>query len=102
MKKNELRQDITPNGVNAFKLNLVSDNLSHLMGEVLTVIDASVEGERNKAMKDLIKRAFSDKQGWFSELAWKYEEEIGSGHGPHNDWEAGLVPYDQDKTYSFA
>lgn len=102
MKKSESNTSLTPIGINAFKLELVNENLSHLMGEVLTVIDASIEGERNKAMKDLIRRAFTDKQSWFGELAWKYEEEEGNSHGPLNDWEYGLVPFDQEKKYSFA
>lgn len=92
---------LTPDGRNAFKLSLVGNNLSHLLGEVLTVVDASTEGEKNKAMKDLIKRCFSDKQGWFGELAWKQQESEGEGHGPHQEWEAGLVPVDVSKKYSF-
>lgn len=86
---------------NAFTLPFVATNLSHLMGEVLTVVDASTDGDKNKAMKDLIKRAFSEKQQWFTECAWKEEEGDGEGHGPRNDWEDSLVPYDARKNFSF-
>lgn len=84
----------TPDGKNAFKLGLVADNLNHLMGEVLTVVDAAVEGERNKAIKDLIRRAFSDKHQWFCELAWKEQEPEGAAHSPVQAWESSLVPFD--------
>lgn len=61
----------TTDGLNAFKLDFVRENISHLLGEILTVIDASLEGEKNKAVKDLIKDKFSKKQDWFSECAFK-------------------------------
>lgn len=57
-------------GYNAVKLSLIRNNLSYLMGEVLTVIDASVEGDKNKAMKDLVKDKFRDKQIYFYDLAF--------------------------------
>lgn len=86
---------------NAFKIGFVSDNLSHLLGEVLTVLDASTQGDQNKAMKDLVRRAFADKQSWFRELSWKYEESISNGHAPAQDWEKGIVPIELDRVYSF-
>lgn len=94
-------QGLTPEGRNAFKLSIVGDNLSHLMGKVLTVVDASTTGEQNKAMKDLIRQAFDEKHGWFAELAWKEQEKEGEGHGPHAEWESGIVPCDVSKKYSF-
>ena len=103
MKRKEYKVgELSPNeGFNAFKVYLVSDNLSHLMGEILTVVDASTEGEKNKAMKDLIKRAFSEKQSWFSELSWKYEVDETSGQNIRNDWENGLVAIDNSIGYAF-
>lgn len=100
-------KNLTPNGRNAFKLSLVNDELSHLMGEVLTVVDASTVGDQNKAMKDLIRTSITKKQAWFVELAWKEQEAEGEGHvnpkssGLYVNWEEGLVPFDQEKTYSF-
>lgn len=41
-----------------------------LQGSVLTIIDASYASpEQNKAIKDLIKQAFSDKMRWVTSLA---------------------------------
>jgi len=94
-------EQLTPDGRNAFKLSLVGGELSHLLGEVLTIIDAATEGEKNKALKDLIKRSFNVKQVWFADLAWKQEESENEGHGPHAEWEAGLVPCDVSKKYGF-
>lgn len=92
---------ITPDGRNAFKLSFVNDNLSHLLGRVLTVVDASIVGEQNKAIKDLLRREFSNKQSWFCELAWKEVEKLGEGHGPRQEWESGLLPGDPSEKYSF-
>lgn len=42
-------------------LNVVIPQVKHLMGKVLTIIDATTEDkERGKYVKDLIKDAFSD------------------------------------------
>lgn len=90
----------TPEGKNAFKLGLVSENLSDLMGKILTIIDASTEGAKNKALKDIIKQEFYNKQGWFSELAWKEVELDGEGHSPTQSWESKLVVVG-NKLYSF-
>lgn len=58
----------------ALSVQLVGDNVSHLLGKVLTIVDASTEGEKNKAMKDLIRQVFEEKQGWFWKLGyWKQE-----------------------------
>jgi len=91
----------SPNGKNAFKLSFVSDNLSHLLGEILTVIDASLEGDKNKAVKDLIREKVGKKQDWFCEAAWKDIPQgsqqggqggpLGAGYKPHSEWETGVV-----------
>lgn len=91
----------TPNdGKNAFKLGLVSENLDGLMGEILTIIDASTEGIKNKALKDLIKQRFYNKHGWFAELAWKELEPEGQGHQPAQPWEHLIIPAG-DKLYAY-
>lgn len=86
----------TPEGKNAFKLGFIQDNLSHLLGEILTVIDASLDGDKNKAVKDLLRDKFSHKQNWFSECAWKDlpqgdAREFGSNIKASDDWYSGLV-----------
>jgi hypothetical protein len=91
----------TQDGNNAFKLHLVSDNLSHLMGEILTIVDASIEGDKNKAVKDLIKSKFSEKHVWFADLAWKELEEDGCGHMPAEDWEKGLYYMSSNELHSY-
>jgi len=91
----------TPEGLNAFKLGIVGENLNHLLGRVLTVVDASTEGEKNKAMKDLVKKEFAEKQSWFAELAFKELEEAVESHSPRMSWESDLVPFESGKKYSF-
>lgn len=63
----ELVQDGTER---AFRFDLVSQHLRWLMGQVLTVIDASIENPNKlKAVKDLIKDKFSYKIDWLYELS---------------------------------
>ena len=86
----------TPEGKNAFKLSFVSDNLSHLLGEILTIVDASLEGERNKAFKDLVKSKFHEKQNWFVECVWKdipqgVDSDRVSSSRPSDDWYLGMI-----------
>lgn len=85
----------------AFKSYFVTEELSNLLGQVLTVIDASTTGEQNQAMKSLIKEKFSSKQNLFSELAFKQVESEGEGHNPRNYWEDALVPYNPSTKHSF-
>lgn len=82
-----------PNGKNALKAPFVNTTISNLLGEILTIIDASVEGEKNKALKSLIRTAFSDKQNWITELSYKEQETTGEGHHPPIHWEEWLVPF---------
>jgi hypothetical protein len=61
----------TPEGLNAFRPRLIHENLDHLLGEILTIVDASiVDGTQRTAIKDLVKDKFSKKHDWFSELAF--------------------------------
>lgn len=46
----------------------VNAQLSYLLGEVLTIIDASIDGDKNKAVKDLIKNRFSTRQNYLIEI----------------------------------
>lgn len=85
----------------AFKSSFIVEELSNLMGQVLTVVDASTSGEQNIAIKSLIKEKFSNKQNLFTDLQYKQEEQLGEGHRPRNYWEDSLVPYEADKRYSF-
>ena len=91
----------SPKGRNAFKLGLVTENLNHLMGQILTVVDASTDGDKNKAMKDLIREKVSLKHQWFCDMAWRQEETEGSGHSPRDVWEDDLVPFEESKKHSF-
>ncbi len=65
---------------NAFKVNYVTQNLSYLMGEILTLVDASIEGDKNKAIKDIIKKTFSNTQNKFWDLALKEIKETDIRH----------------------
>lgn len=86
---------------NAFTLGIVEDQLNHLMGQILTVIDASTDGDKNKAIKDLVKEKFSIKHDLFFKQSLRHQEQEGSGHSPRDIWEDGLVPYDSSKKYDF-
>lgn len=89
-------------GRNALKGWLITDNIYDLMGKVLTIVDAATEGDKNKAIKDLIKDVFHKKHEWLCELCWKELEPEGSGHSPRQEWEDGLVVIGTDnKVYSF-
>lgn len=117
LRKNKVSrvESIMPGGRNAFTLDLVSENLRHLIGEVLTVIDASTEGEKNKAIKDLIKDKFEKKFSWFSELSWKELDRVEKFeskdiesrkialelNNPREEWEGGLVPFNNLDLYYF-
>jgi hypothetical protein len=51
-------------------LSGVHAQLNFLMGDVLTIIDASYSSpEQNKAIKDLIKNSFRTKHKWLDSLA---------------------------------
>jgi len=106
MKKNSEVKNIgsnyTPDGKNLFKLSFIIDNISHLLGQTLTVIDASLEGEKREAVKDLIKERFSKKQDWFCEVAW-YDVPQGQNTAnlktsPAMDWFVGVVSLDGIKS----
>lgn len=99
-KENSISLDY-PHELNALKIWLVSENISALLGDVLTIIDASTEGDKNKAIKDLIRNSFSKRQDWLFELSLKRQMPEGQGHTPCQPWEDGLIPIDYSKKYSF-
>jgi len=46
------------------------DTMRKLMGRALTIIDASISGTQNKAMKDLVRQAFSDEMSFAADWAF--------------------------------
>lgn len=54
---------------------LVEDTIRVLTGEILTIIDASTEGAKNKAMKDLVKKAVRAKLGGLQEYCFGPNQE---------------------------
>ena len=61
----------TPDGMNAFRASFVHDNLDHLLGQVLTIVDAAItDVQQNKATKDLIRNTFANKHDWISEASF--------------------------------
>jgi hypothetical protein len=106
MSKNKKEVSVacsSSDGLNAIKLSLISDAISHLMGQVLTIIDASTEGEKNKAMKDLIRSKFSEAQNGFLDSAFKEIQDENTETNMRYHWEDGLVPLSVigGKFYSF-
>lgn len=61
---------------NYMRFSLISRQLRWLMGEVLTIAEASIDNEKRlKATKDLIKDKFSSKISWIYEQCGCPEEE---------------------------
>jgi predicted outer membrane repeat protein len=62
-------------GEKALSYSFLMDTLRKLMGKTLTIIDASIlEKQQNKAIKDLIRNAFSDEIDFASEMAFEQRE----------------------------
>ena len=102
MSKEKFNGQVVQGQVNAFKYHFIGENLSFLMGQILTIIDASVIGEQNKAVKDLIRGKFSETQTYFYDMSWKPKiENENEGHEPRCNWEDGLIPYTEGVKHSF-
>lgn len=64
------------NRENYMRFSFVSRHLRWLLGEILTIIDATIDDERKlKATKDLVKDKFSSKISWIYENCSCPEEE---------------------------
>ncbi|MFA6314998.1 MAG: hypothetical protein WC648_01330 [Candidatus Paceibacterota bacterium] len=48
----------------------IESQIKFLQGKVLTIVDASITGIQNKAIKDLINRAFSEQLTWIAQLCY--------------------------------
>lgn len=59
--------------------HFIQEEMGHMMGEILTIIDASIIGTQNKAIKDLIKTIFVNEYCKLTELMHSQEdfEEMG-------------------------
>lgn len=58
-------------GANGFTRNFVHHQYDKITGQILTVIDAVMLGEQNKATKDLIRNIISQAHERVSDLAYK-------------------------------
>jgi hypothetical protein len=52
----------------ALRFGFIQPNVSRLEGRILTIIDASEDGEKRDAVKDLVKREFRETLEWFNEI----------------------------------
>ncbi len=54
------------------KFRDIRNNLQKLwLGRVLTIVDASIQDpEQRKAVKDLVKNAFYESEGWTQDMEW--------------------------------
>lgn len=76
----------------ALKVWLVNQNISSLLGEILTIVDASTDGEKNKAIKDLVKERFGNKQDWFIEMVYHRDiPDVSDKTKLREDWMDGVV-----------
>jgi len=61
---------------NVMRFSLVSRNLRWLQGEILTILEASIDNDNKlKAVKDLVKDKISAKISWLYEQCGKPESE---------------------------
>jgi len=60
--------DIQPEEKNKMEFDFVKQNIQELEGRMLTIVEAVVEKDRQKATKDLVKDAFSAKYNWIWEF----------------------------------
>lgn len=58
----------------AFTRSFINDQYDLIAGKILTVIDAVMAGEQNKATKDIIRNIMSDAHQTIWDLAWMKEE----------------------------
>lgn len=59
----------------ALSMSYLLDSYRKLLGRVLTTIDASITGtQQNKAIKDIIKKAFSDETEFASNMVYDQDE----------------------------
>lgn len=55
---------------NTMHFEFVRDNLKELEGRMLTIVEATVEKDRQKATKDIIRDAFTAKYDWLFEYCF--------------------------------
>lgn len=68
----QIPEQMLPKNAKDIELILVLENLKHLQGKVLTVIDAVIENEhRAKYVKDIIKDQFSAKASLLEQISVK-------------------------------
>lgn len=73
----------TEGGENYLRFSYVSMQVKHLMGEVLTALEASIADERQlKATKSIVKNYFSSKLSWIYEVCGLPEDEQDSLMNP--------------------
>lgn len=60
--------DTHPELKNKMEFPFVRDNIKELEGRMLTLIEAVVEKDRQKATKDIVRDTFSQKYDWL----WEY------------------------------
>lgn len=53
-----------------FGFDTIQTQVKFLQGKVLTVIDAAIIGQQNKAIKDLINKMFSEQLTYISQLCY--------------------------------
>lgn len=72
-----IKKDLVIGEEKAMRFSLVSRHLRWLQGEILTILEASIEDERKlKATKDLVKDKISSKISWLFDLCGRpYEEQ---------------------------
>jgi len=74
------------------------DMMRKLMGKTLTIIDSSIENERqNKAMKDLVRQVFSEQLSFSSQMAFDQKEiqKLAEEQMPENIDELETVSIDE-------
>ena len=70
MSIKQVKEEVLAHVSRSIKYPLIVDELSHLLGQILTIVDASVvDAEQRKAVKDLVRDKFNERM---YEKFWDY------------------------------
>ena len=76
-----------------FVFNNLRSHRKHIEGKVLTIIDASIsDHEQRKAMKDLVRKAIWEEDGWIKSLL-----NVAEGKPPWHDNSTGIGELEEVK-----
>jgi hypothetical protein len=86
---------VAPDHSVAFTVDVVGAQLRFLLGDVLTVIDATALNDRQvKAAKDLVRNVFRKREDYFKELAGQRDVQITAEQAARDYVMTSSLPHD--------